>query len=258
MRARDFRNNAWACLTGKWGVMILTVLIFELIMGACSGLSLLGVGSIALLLITGPLTLGLSQQFLCLVRGQRVEVAKMFDGFKNFANAFLLSIINSILIALWSLLLVIPGIIKAYSYSMSYYILADNPAMSANTARVQSMELMNGNKWRLFCLDCSFIGWYILCALTFGILTLWVRPYHEAARAVFYQEIVRERNVMSSGVSGGTGSADNVNTDDVFSGSTGGSVFGSGYEPDVPSANEEAPSKTDNGDTQPPLNADDL
>ena len=91
--------------------------------------------------------------------------------------------------ALWSLLFVIPGIIATYSYSMSFYILRDNPDMDANAARKASIEMMKGNKWKLFCLELSFIGWMLLSMLTFGILLLWVGPYMETAKAAFYEEL---------------------------------------------------------------------
>ena len=72
---------------------------------------------------------------------------------------------------------------------MTYYILADNPSMTANDARRKSMDIMRGNKWRLFCLQLSFIGWLLLCVLTLGILTLWISPYIQTATAAFYEDI---------------------------------------------------------------------
>ena len=101
-----------------------------------------------------------------------------------------------VFIFLWSLLLVIPGLIKSYSYAMSNFILADNPTMSANDAITASRKMMDGNKWRLFCLDFSFIGWYLLCGLTFGLLTFFVEPYHQAARAEFYESIRGEKREL--------------------------------------------------------------
>lgn len=217
LKAKDFRQRAWSRLNGNWVNAIVMVLIVSVITGACAGLSFTGVGAVAVILISGPLSLGLAQQFLKLVRGGSMEISRLFDGFKNFLNAFLLGLVNSIFIALWSLLLVVPGIIKSYAYSMSFYILADNPDMSQSAARQRSIDLMNGNKWRLFCLDLSFIGWYLLCALTFGILTLWVEPYHEAARAEFYQELLAESRNSNNGMPGAV---------------PGGSVFGTGYSAD--------------------------
>ncbi len=172
--------------------MALATLVMSVVLGACSGLSIIGIGAIALLLLTGPFSLGYAMMAMKVIRGNRVGVENLFDGFKNFLSAFLLSLINSILIALWSLLFVIPGIIKTYSYSMSYYILADNPTMTANDARKKSMEMMRGNKWRLFCLHLSFIGWLLLCMLTLGILTFWIQPYMQTAEAAFYQSLLPE------------------------------------------------------------------
>lgn len=82
-----------------------------------------------------------------------------------------------------------PGIIKALSYSMSWYILCDDPKVGANAARKRSMELMRGHKWKLFCLSLSFIGWWLLCILTLGILSLWVVPYQQTALAHFYRSL---------------------------------------------------------------------
>jgi uncharacterized membrane protein len=190
LHARDFRHIAWNKLNGKWGTMVVITLIAIVILSACGSLFLWGVGEIALLLLTGPLTLGLIYCALCVVRQGNLDIKMMFDGFNNFVNALILYIINNVFIALWSLLLVIPGIVKAYSYSMSFYILADNLGLAANDARKQSMVLMHGNKWRLFCLHLSFIGWLLLSGITFGILLLWVIPYMQTATAEFYQDLI--------------------------------------------------------------------
>ena len=83
----------------------------------------------------------------------------------------------------------IPGIIATYSYAMTEFILAEHPDLTASVAIAQSKEMMTGNRWRLFCLHISFIGWDILCAFTLGIGNLWLRPYKQAAEAAFYREI---------------------------------------------------------------------
>lgn len=97
--------------------------------------------------------------------------------------------LQGIYVLLWSLLLIIPGIIASYSYSMTDYILADYPELSAGEAISKSKQMMEGNKWRLFCLQFSFIGWDILCAFTLGIGNLWLIPYKQAATAAFYREV---------------------------------------------------------------------
>ena len=133
--------------------------------------------------------LGLAYLALAVLRGGELKVEMLFDGFKNFLPAFLLQLVNSLLVSLWSLLFVVPGIVKAYSYAMSAYILADNPEMSQNECRRESMRMMQGHKWRLFCLQFSFIGWQLLCVLTFGILSFWVGPYINTATAAFYEDL---------------------------------------------------------------------
>ena len=187
MKARDFRAKAWAACKGNWGVAILSIIIVGIISGICGVIP--AVGSLITLVITGPLMLGLVVVFSKLIKGEKAEIANVFDGFKNFVNSFLLYILNSLFTLLWSLLFVIPGIVMSYAYSMSFYILKDNPELSANEARKQSIEMMRGNKWRLFCLDFSFIGWALLSILTFGILMLWVSPVMEASHAAFYESL---------------------------------------------------------------------
>lgn len=188
--AKDYRKQAWNALHGKWGTMALSALVYSLILGACAALSYVYVGAIAEFLIAGPLALGFSMLCLDVIRGKNVRVEGLFGGFRNFGGAFLLNLINGIFIFLWTLLFIIPGIIKMFSYRMGFYILADNSDLSANEARKRSMEMMRGHKWRLFCLEFSFIGWWLLCVLTLGILSFWIRPYEEAAVAAFYQSLL--------------------------------------------------------------------
>lgn len=110
----------------------------------------------------------------------------MPDYWKTAAVAKLL---QSVCVLLWSLLLIIPGIIATYSYAMTEFILSEHPDLTASEAIAQSKEMMSGNRWRLFCLHFSFIGWDILSSLTLGIGNLWLRPYKQAANAAFYREI---------------------------------------------------------------------
>lgn len=113
----------------------------------------------------------------------------LFAYFAYWKTTAAARILQSIYIFLWSLLLIIPGIIASYSYAMTEYILAEHPELSANEAIAMSKQMMVGNKWRLFCLQISFIGWDILCAVTLGIGNLWLTPYKQAATAVFYREV---------------------------------------------------------------------
>lgn len=216
MKAKDFRQSAWQSLSGKWGVCVLVYLIFDLITAACAGGAYIGLGAVIGLVISGPMTLGLSMVSLNVARGKDVEIGMLFKGFNDFSRSLVLYITNDILIALWSMLFIIPGIIKSFAYSMSYYILIDNPNMSANDARKKSMEMMKGNKWRLFCLQFSFIGWLLLSLLTFGILIFWVAPYMEVAIAKFYLSLLPEEEAQNSSVGGGYIDVDGgVDADDI-------------------------------------------
>ena len=209
LKARDFRQRAWAHLGGNWlgkiwGTFALITLVYLVIDGVCGGLSWVAIGTAALIIVSGPLELGFAIISTNVVRGNEIKFEEFFDGFKNMGSAILLWLLNTVFIALWSLLLIIPGIIKSYSYSMSFYILRDNPNMSQDEARRTSMAMMHGNKWRLFCLDFSFIGWLILCGLTFGILTFWVLPYMRTAHAEFYQSLLEEAGVANPAPQTGT------------------------------------------------------
>ena len=116
--------------------------------------------------------------------------ADAFSGFKvrYFRNIGTMLLVG-IKVVLWSMLLIIPGIIKTYEYAIIPYILADDPEISSKDAFKKAREMMKGNKWRLFKLNFSFAGWYILCFLTIGLGTFFLIPYLNAASAEFYVEL---------------------------------------------------------------------
>lgn len=123
----------------------------------------------------------------------------LFSYFSDWKTTAAARFLQSIYILLWSLLFIIPGIIASYSYAMTEYILAEHPELSASEAISRSKQMMDGNKWRLFCLQFSFIGWSILCAFTLGIGNLWLTPYKQAATAAFYREVSgTERNIYEN------------------------------------------------------------
>lgn len=185
MYARDYRRYAWNALTGHWGYMILICVIYTALISISS--TFVAVGP---LIISGPLLVGLYGVCLSLLRRRETPIEGLFDGFMNgFVNSFLANLLVGLFTFLWSLLFIIPGIVKALSYSMTFFILKDHPEMSATDAIALSQRMMHGRKWNLFCLQFSFIGWYILCLLTGGILALWVAPYNYTATAVFYESI---------------------------------------------------------------------
>lgn len=126
---------------------------------------------------------------LNLVDRKEASFEALFAYFGNWKTTAVARLLQGVYVLLWSLLFIIPGIIAAYSYAMTGYILAEHPELTASEAIAQSKAMMSGNRWRLFCLQFSFIGWSILCVLTLGIGNLWLTPYEQAATAAFYREI---------------------------------------------------------------------
>lgn len=108
---------------------------------------------------------------------QRGVMTSFFEGFNNFIKTIFTAFICLVSISLWSILFIIPGIIKAFSLSQVFYILADNPKISIFKALKMSKELTRGYKGEIFLLGLSFIGWFILSLLTCGIALLWIFPY---------------------------------------------------------------------------------
>jgi uncharacterized membrane protein len=119
-----------------------------------------------------------------------------FDG-QNYGGIIKTMLLTEVYIFLWTLLLIIPGIIKAYSYSMVPYILADNPNIGVKKAIALSNEMTMGHKFDMFVLDLSFIGWYLLGAIAFGIGILFVLPYDNATKTELYL-VLRENALQSN------------------------------------------------------------
>lgn len=183
----EIRARAWSAMSGKWGTCALILLIFFILV---SGLSLIPiVGSLGTLLVSGPFSLGLAIVFLRLVRDESIDVGMLFKGFEDFMRSFVAGLLVSIYTLLWMLLLIVPGIIAGLSYSLTFFIISDNPNIGPNEAIGKSKEMMRGHKMELFLLQLSFIGWFLLGLVTFSIGFLWIGSYYYAAMAVFYQEV---------------------------------------------------------------------
>lgn len=193
LTSADYRKRAYSALNGKWGTAALTYFLVMIIMGVCGGLSVIVVGAILGIVLAGPLQYGLYTQSLKIMRGGMPSVNDLMAAQNRFIDTFLAYIINGLLILAWSLLLIIPGIIKAYSYSMTYFVMSDHPNWDAVAARQESEKLMDGSKMKLFCLHCTFLGWFLLSILTFGILFIWVIPYMNCAVAEFYDCLLPPR-----------------------------------------------------------------
>lgn len=136
------------------------------------------------------ISLGYSRFNLDLVdRRKEPDIGTLFGFFPHWKNAAIAKLLETVYVILWSLLFIIPGIIASYSYAMIPYIQAEHPEMAPGDVLARSKEMMEGNRWRLFCLQFSFIGWDILSSLTLGIGNLWLTPYKQAATAAFYRDI---------------------------------------------------------------------
>lgn len=148
------------------------------------------VGLVLSLMVFNPLIVGCYRFFLK-NSWSNAELNELGAGFKdNWGNVILSMFLRNLFIALWSLLLIVPGIIKMYSYRLVPYILKDHPELSATDAITLSRKMMNGHKADAFVLDLSFLGWLILSALTVGILHIfYVGPYIQATDAELYKAI---------------------------------------------------------------------
>lgn len=250
--AADFREIARNVLRGKWPVAILTGFLAS-VMGACiisngggtSGnnndssqfsltdnldlarwrtvlqviLGVLILWIIMNMIVSGAGKLGYAIFNLNLVDGKEARVSDLFSQFHRLGEGFVMNFLMALYTLLWSLLFVIPGIIKTYSYAMTPYIMAEHPALTADEAITESRRIMDGNKMRLFCLSFSFIGWGLLCTLPTVILMgivlsrlsitgdpsllfwlipcgipsfvgmLFLVPYEQAAFAAFYRDV---------------------------------------------------------------------
>lgn len=232
MYAADFRAAARRALTGRWLLAVLTGLVAALLGGASGlmefkvaasngrvvgqvqlGLLTLNISpglwgwlsSMAILALAASfawyvlgsvIQLGYARFNLDLTGGADARLESLFDYFRWFKTAFCARFLTGLFIFLWSLLLIIPGIVAAYTYAMVPYILAEDPDMTASDAIAVSKRMMEGNRWRLFCLEFSFIGWIILSAFTLGIGNLFLTPYRAAAKAAFYRDL-RGQNVSA-------------------------------------------------------------
>ena len=189
MKRSELKQMAKRQIKGKIGSLFVVALIIY-------GISILAsiipvVGSIASLIISPALTFGMILVYVKLSRNEtyKPDAGDAFGGMSNVSGAFKVYWAQEIFTFLWSLLFVIPGIIKSFAYSQAMYILVDKPDITGTDAIGESQKMMNGHKMDYFVLQLSFIGWHIVGALTLGIGTLWVTAYQEAATVAFYEEL---------------------------------------------------------------------
>lgn len=212
MSITEIKKQALKALKGQWGLAAaLTLIVFiinafvptmfeVMLSGGWSNWFMADVlppeaelvGALVSLLLM-PLTVATLWFFLSLVRFEGPQLFDVFTVFadgKKFAKIIGTSVLMGIFIFLWSLLLLIPGIIKSISYSQTYFLMKDHPEYSMLEAITESKKRMKGYKGKYFLLNLSFIGWGILCLLTLGIGFLWLTPYIQTATATFYNELI--------------------------------------------------------------------
>ena len=218
---QEYKNEALAALKGNWAPAVLATLVYYLltlflispyevavfrtnsadIMGLMAASRWYGVFFLGMILVIGPFLVGYVNSFKkLLVEGDdRITANSFREGFKPYWRSVWAYLFRGILITLWSLLLIIPGIIKSLSYAMTMYIVKDHPELTVNEAIDLSKDMMYGHKYDLFYLYISFIGWYLLSILTLGIGTFWLMPYIETAQASFYEDVKAEWEMVSVG-----------------------------------------------------------
>lgn len=196
-------------LQGNWGWAVgitAIILIISLILaGPIMKITIIGDGNVLHFdntagfigtLIADFIALSLAITSLNFMRGKRdTFFNETFSAFTQgrFVPEFLTYLLVTLYTFLWTLLLIVPGIIKGYSYALTPYIVNDLVAsgqdVHPNEVIQDSNKMMKGYKWQLFVLDLSFIGWSILTCMTFGIGSLWLIPYIQTTKANFYREI---------------------------------------------------------------------
>lgn len=186
MKAKEIRRTALSRLEGNWSIAIAAHLFISIIY--C-------VFNIGHILIYPLLTPGLALFCLKIVRQEKPDIIDLFKNYRSYLNVLVAYLVEVVIVFLGLLLFIVPGIIFAYKYSQIYYIFIDNPEISALNALKKSSAMMKGAKWRLFCLHLSFIGWILLCIITFGLALIWIGPYLSISNAVFYENLKEENKI---------------------------------------------------------------
>ncbi|UPM55879.1 DUF975 family protein [Gottfriedia acidiceleris] len=217
MRISSIKKTAKNRLSGNWGKAILTLVVF----GVFEGLIYMLLNGPVNYHYTGSIFLDLDQQdlipggiqivieiitaiintllgygllvyFLKLIRDEEKSISDLFFYFKSghqFIRGIIVGFLVTLFTVLWTVLLIIPGIIKSIAYSQVGYILKDYPEMNAIDAITLSRRMMDGYKWKFFLLGLSFIGWVLLVIITFGLALFYVAPYFYTSQAQFYAEV---------------------------------------------------------------------
>ena len=209
MTNSELRRMARRHLDGRWGDLVLVTFLYYILSSCISfpfqvgmdeniwklfslplgwKVPVVGAGCVLLLLLL-PLQWGYQVTFLRAWREEPADISTLFYGFRDFWRIFSTLFLQQLYILLWTLLLIVPGVVKALSYAMTPYILRDYPELSRRAAIHLSREMMAGNKGRLLLLWLSFLGWAVLALFTCGIGYLWLAPYIGVSEAGFYEDV---------------------------------------------------------------------
>ncbi|WP_445505908.1 DUF975 family protein [Niallia sp. 03190] len=220
MSISELKRTARASLSGNWGKgVLLTVIVFLInailpsiveapLSGGFSNWILqkdipigASIASTVISIILIPLGIAYTWFYLRIVREDFAQIADVFIVYKDVKTSLKLiwaSIVQGIFLFLWFLLFIIPGIIKSFAYSQTFFLLKDHPEYTVTQAITESRKRMKGYKWKYFLLNLSFIGWAILCLITIGIGFLWLAPYISASLAAFYDEVIADKENLDS------------------------------------------------------------
>jgi uncharacterized membrane protein len=202
MQIGSIKREARLLLRGNWGsailVTILSYIIGEgvpIVIERITGGGKSSQGQLITTIVSfllSPIMIGCAWSFLELARSRSVSIEQILSpsaSFSDYLKSLGLILLIRIYSFLWTLLFIVPGIIKSLSYSQSYYLYKDHPDYTPNQLITESRRIMNGYKWNYFLLILSFIGGFILCLLTLGIGLIWLIPYVNTSLAVFYTKI---------------------------------------------------------------------
>ena len=217
MTSSELRAIARRNLEGTWGISVGVALVAAILGGLIVGtgsninfnfnedtvrnlppifwtvllplVSVAGLLGIVSFILGGTVELGYAKFLLKQYDKKELQFSDLFSQFERFGTGFAQKFLRTLFTVLWSLLFIIPGIVKGLSYAMTPFILEEHPEMTASEAIKASQKLMDGHKMDLFILGLTFIGWQILACLTMGIGFLFLNPYMNAAYAAFYRSI---------------------------------------------------------------------
>lgn len=194
MDRAEIKSSVRAFLKGRWGKPFLAWFLVYLLLQNTAWVFVIlqntvAIPSILPMLLLMPFEVTLCGYFLRFARGEEPPIGTAFD-FKKHYGTYLGTVAwQTLWLALWSLLFLIPGIVKSYAYRFTSYIIYDNPKIGAQRALKLSMALTNGHKGELFVLDLSFILWWLLELVSFGLARIYVEPYYQTTLATYYEKL---------------------------------------------------------------------